>query len=193
MSACQLRLHEGKTKTVFCKKINRQSSSKTVKFDFLGYSFQPRLSATKGGRMFLGYDCAISQSSRNRIISEIKSTKFQRWTNRSIGDIAEFFNTEIQGWINYYGKIRKYKLIRYFVFLKGDSLSGQDGGISVLTSPISKRVNGFSDSRGIMLDCLFIGKEDLETCNFMYNKSRMMVDYHVRFCGRFGAKLPLPT
>jgi len=110
MSACQLRLHEGKTKIVFCKKFKRQSASKTVKFDFLGFNFQPRTSATKDGRMFLGYDCAISQSSKNKIISEIKSTKFQRWTNRRIEDIAEFFNTKIQGWINYYEKFRKHKL-----------------------------------------------------------------------------------
>ena len=114
MAVCQLRLHEGKTKIVFCKKFKRQSASKTVKFDFLGYSFQPRPSSTKGGRMFLGYDCAISQSSKNKIISEIKSTKFQRWTNRSIEDIAEFFNTKIQGWINYYGKFRKHKLNSLF-------------------------------------------------------------------------------
>ena len=114
MSACQLRLHEGKTKIVFCKKFKRQSTSKTVKFDFLGFSFQPRPSATKGGRMFLGYDCAISQSSKNKIISDIKSTKFQRWTNRSIEEIAEFFNTKIQGWINYYGKFRKHKLNSLF-------------------------------------------------------------------------------
>ncbi len=118
VAACQLRLHEGKTKIVFCKKFKR-STSKTVKFDFLGFSFQPRPSATKDGRMFLGYDCAISQSSKNKIISEIKSTKFQRWTNRRIEEIAEFFNTKIQGWINYYGKFRKYKLNSLFRIFEG--------------------------------------------------------------------------
>ena len=95
MSACKLRLHEGKAKVVFCKKYNMRPGSETVKFDFLVFSFQPRLSATRSGRMFLGYDCAISQSSKNKIISEIKSTKFQRWTNRRIEEIAEFFNAKI--------------------------------------------------------------------------------------------------
>ena len=28
---------------------------------------------------------------------------------------------------------------------------------------------------------------------FFYNKSRMMGDYHVRFCERLRVKLPLPT
>ena len=114
MSECQLRLHETKTKIVHCKKYKMRSVSKTVKFDFLGFSFQPRPSATKEGRMFLGYDCAISQSSKNKIVSDIKSTKFQRWTYRSIEQIAEFFNAKILGWINYYGKFRKYKLYPLF-------------------------------------------------------------------------------
>ena len=110
MAECQLRLHEEKTKIVYCKKYKKQSASKTVKFDFLGFSFQPRPSAMKKGGMFLGYDCAISQSSKNKIISEIRSTKFHLWTNRSIEEIAEFFNAKILGWINYYGKFRKYRL-----------------------------------------------------------------------------------
>jgi RNA-directed DNA polymerase len=119
MAACKLRLHEGKTKIVFCKKFNMRSGGEKVKFDFLGFSFHPRPGAMKDGRMFLGYDCAISQSSKNKIISDIKSTKFQRWTNRRIEDIAAFFNTKIQGWINYYGKFRKYKLNSLFRIFEG--------------------------------------------------------------------------
>ena len=114
MAECQLRLHEAKTKIVYCKKYKKQSASKTIKFDFLGFSFQPRPSTTKSGRMFLGYDCAISASSKKKIISEIRSTKFQRWTNRSINEIAEFFNAKIRGWINYYGKFRKHRLNSVF-------------------------------------------------------------------------------
>lgn len=119
MTECKLRLHEEKTKIEFCKKYKKQSVSKTVIFDFLGFSFQPRPSATKDGRMFLGYDCAISQSSKNNIISEIRSTKFQRCTNRSIEEIAEFFNAKIRGWINYYGRFRKHRLNPLFRIFKG--------------------------------------------------------------------------
>lgn len=114
MTACRLRLHEGKTKIVNCKKYKNQSASKTKKFDFLGFSFQPRTSRAKSGELFLGYDCAISKSSKKKIISEIRSTKFQRWTNRSIDQIAEFFNAKIRGWINYFGKFRKYELNSVF-------------------------------------------------------------------------------
>jgi len=110
MAECQLQLNESKTKIVHCKKYKKRSVGNKVKFDFLGYSFQPRPSATKDGRMFLGYDCAISQSSKNKLLSDVRSTNFQRWTYKSIDEIAEFFNARIMGWINYYGKFRKYKL-----------------------------------------------------------------------------------
>lgn len=117
MVACHLELHDKKTKIVFCKKYRKRSIHKTVKFDFLGFSFQPRPTAMKSGGMFLGYDCAISQSNKSKILEEIKSTQFQRWTNRSIEEIATFFERKIIGWVNYYGKFRKhalYSLFRYF-------------------------------------------------------------------------------
>ena len=114
MEQCHLRLHERKTKIVFCKQYNRHSRHQVVQFDFLGYSFQPRPSAQRRGKMFVGYDCAISRSSEKKIGETIRSTKFQRWTNRSIVEIADFFNPKIRGWLHYYGKFRKHKLNRVF-------------------------------------------------------------------------------
>ncbi len=112
MTECHLRLHEVKTKIVFCKKYKKQSTHSTVKFDFLGFSFMPRPTALKGGRMILGYDCAISQSSESRIIDEIKRTNFQRWTNKGIEVVADYFNPKLLGWLHYYGKFRRHKLYR---------------------------------------------------------------------------------
>ena len=97
---------EKKTKIVFCKKYKKRSEHKTVKFDFLGFSFQPRATAMKTGQMFLGHDYAIGQSNKSRILEEIKLTQFQWWTNRIIEQIAEFFESKIIGWVNYYGKFR---------------------------------------------------------------------------------------
>lgn len=64
--------------------------------------------------MFLGFDCAISQAKEKKIAEEIKATNFQKWTDRSIEEIADFFNAKIRGWINYYGKYRKRRLNRIF-------------------------------------------------------------------------------
>lgn len=114
LKSCQLELHEKKTKVVFCKRGKRRSKHKVVSFSFLGYGFQPRTSVTKSGRMFLGYDCAISKESQAKIAKELKSSNFQRWTARSIEEIAEYFNSKLRGWLNYFGKFRRRKLNRIF-------------------------------------------------------------------------------
>ena len=98
-----------------------------------------------------------------------------------IEEIAEFLNSKIQGWINYQVKFRKHKLNSLFRILKGGLQSGREGGISAQVDLISKRASGSTDSRRITLNYLLIGKEDVLTHNFMYNKICMMGDYHVMF------------
>jgi RNA-directed DNA polymerase len=114
LGECRLELNEQKTKIVYCKKDYRKEKFKTVKFDFLGFSFQPRSTSTKDGDMFLGYDCAISRKSENKIVEVFRKSKFHRWTGKDIYRIAEEFNPKIQGWINYYGRFRIHKLMRIF-------------------------------------------------------------------------------
>jgi RNA-directed DNA polymerase len=110
----RLELNERKTKIVYCKKDHREEKFKTVKFDFLGFSFQPRSTSNKNGEMFLGYDCAISRKSENKIADVFRNSKFHLWSGSNIYRIAEFFNPKIRGWINYYGRFRIHKLWRIF-------------------------------------------------------------------------------
>jgi len=72
MNDVGLELNSEKTKIVYCRDHRRQENYPEVKFDFLGYSFQPRStkSRTTSG-MFLGFDCAISISSRKRIADNL--------------------------------------------------------------------------------------------------------------------------
>jgi group II intron reverse transcriptase/maturase len=114
LGECRLQLNEKKTKIVYCKKEHRKDKFKTVQFDFLGFSFQPRPSSNHGGEMFLGYDCAISRKSENKIVEEFRKYEFHRWTGSDITRIANVFNPKIRGWINYYGKFRIHKLMRVF-------------------------------------------------------------------------------
>ena len=73
MEACGLELHPEKTKLVYCRDYRRQGNFPVVKFDFLGYSFQPRTTKSKKtGKLFLGYDCAISISSKKRIADKME-------------------------------------------------------------------------------------------------------------------------
>src|ERR1035438_2640611 len=59
LATWRLELHPQKTKIVFCKSGSRTGSSPSVQFDFLGYSFRPRLSRSRDGRFFVGFNPAI--------------------------------------------------------------------------------------------------------------------------------------
>ncbi len=113
-----LELHPQKTKIVYCQDYRRQEKHTEVKFDFLGYSFQPRStkSRTTSG-MFLGFDCAISISSRKRIADKLGELRVEKMSFKSIVGIAQCLNPMIRGWINYYGKFRISMLHKVFRLL----------------------------------------------------------------------------
>jgi group II intron reverse transcriptase/maturase len=112
---CELSLHPEKTKIVYCKTANRKKTFKTVKFDFLGFSFQPRpLMSSRTNKLFLSYDCAISRTKELKIAEELRQSKFHQWTGSTLEDIAKTFNPKLKGWFNYYGKFSPYKLNRVF-------------------------------------------------------------------------------
>ena len=71
----------------------------------------------KNGNIFIGYDCAISQTAQTRIVTGWKQVKFYQKSTISIQEIAAEINPQMVGIIRYYGKYRKWalqKLIRRF-------------------------------------------------------------------------------
>jgi len=119
MQEVGLELHPEKTKLVYCKDYRRQQNHPTVKFDFLGYSFQPRTTKSKKtGKLFLGYDCAISISSKKRIADKMEELNIVNLNFKSIVGVAGYLNTFIRGWINYYGKYRLSSLNPIFQLLR---------------------------------------------------------------------------
>jgi RNA-directed DNA polymerase len=118
MNEVGLELHPQKTKIVYCRDHRRQEKYPEVKFDFLGYSFQPRStnSRTTSG-MFLGFDCAISISSRKRIADKLGELRVEKLSFKSIVGVAQYLNPMIRGWINYYGKFRISMLHKVFRLL----------------------------------------------------------------------------
>ncbi len=112
---CKLELHPVKTKIVYCKDYIRKGAFKQVQFDFLGYSFQPR--PTKGklsGQIHNQFDSAISRSSQKKIVEEINRHNIHRWSTGTIEEIADVLYSKLQGWINYYGKYRKWVFLNVF-------------------------------------------------------------------------------
>jgi RNA-directed DNA polymerase len=107
MLECGLELHKDKTKIVYCKDDKRKGNHPIVKFDFLGFSFQPRSTfSRKQGKLFLGYDCAISIKSKKQIADKLEELDIIKCSFRSIVGIAYYLNPYIRGWVNYYGKFR---------------------------------------------------------------------------------------
>ncbi len=118
MDSVGLELHPEKTKIVYCRDYKRKEKHPTVKFDFLGYSFQPRTAySKKKGNLFLGYDCAISIASRKRIADKLEELKVDKLTFKSIVGVAHYLNPMIRGWVHYYGKFKLYELTKVFRLL----------------------------------------------------------------------------
>jgi group II intron reverse transcriptase/maturase len=118
VETCGLELHPDKTKIVYCRDHRRKGNHDIVKFDFLGYSFQPRTALSKKtGNLFLGYDCAISISSRKRIADKLEELDIVNLSFKSIVGIAQSLNPIIRGWVNYYGKFKRYELSKVFQLL----------------------------------------------------------------------------
>jgi len=117
LAECKLELNEEKTKIIYCKDDRRKGKYPNVKFDFLGFTFQPRSVKTSKGRLFVGFNPAMSQKAAKSMRDEIRSWRIQLRSDKSIEDLARMFNPKIRGWVNYYGSFYRselYKNLRSF-------------------------------------------------------------------------------
>lgn len=106
-----LELNEDKTRIVYCKDVDRIADYPDTSFDFLGYTFRPRLARNKFGKIFLNFLPAISDKAVKGIKPEVKRWRLQLKVTKSLNDLAGMFNSQIQGWISYYGHYYKSELV----------------------------------------------------------------------------------
>jgi RNA-directed DNA polymerase len=71
LQECRLELHPEKTKIVYCKDEDRRGDYANQKFDFLGYTFRPRKSKNRWGKLFVNFSPAISDRAAKAIRDEI--------------------------------------------------------------------------------------------------------------------------
>ena len=110
-SDCRLMLHPEKTKIVYCKDAKRGGNYPIISFDFLGYTFRPRM--VRGPyQYFCGFTPAISNKAAKAIRTEMLSWRLHRRTDKTMKDLANMFNPILQGWVNYYGRFNKSWLTR---------------------------------------------------------------------------------
>lgn len=112
-----LEIHPEKTKIVYCYRTARfykEDRSIPVSFDFLGFTFKPRLCGKTNGEKFWGFRPAISRKSEKRIIGELRKLAIQKWVLYDIQGLANALAPKIRGWLYYYGRYRLSELHRIF-------------------------------------------------------------------------------
>ena len=100
---CGLTLHPEKTKVVYCKDDDRRGAYPDHKFDFLGYTFRPRLSRRRRNTFGVSFSPAASDKALKAIRQTVRGWSLHERSDKTLDDLARMFNASIRGWINYYG------------------------------------------------------------------------------------------
>jgi RNA-directed DNA polymerase len=106
LAECRLELNETKTRIVYCKDKTRRGTHVHEQFDFLGYSFRPRL--VKGpAEYFVGFTPAMSAAAGKEIRGTIRRWRLHLRSHSTLSDLARDINVIVRGWTNYYGRFHK--------------------------------------------------------------------------------------
>jgi RNA-directed DNA polymerase len=114
LAGCGLQLNKRKTRIVYCKDDDRRGCHEYESFDFLGYTFRPRLSKNRFGKHFLNFAPAVSAAASKRMRREMRRWRVACRSDKTLTDLARMFNPVLRGWINYFGRF--YKSMLYPVF-----------------------------------------------------------------------------
>lgn len=107
---CKLELHPEKTKIVYCKDSNRKGKGDHEKFDFLGYTFRPRTSRNKNGKLFTNFTPAMSDKAKQNKKDVVKGWRKEIKPTGILEEFARIANPAVLGWINHYGKFHASEL-----------------------------------------------------------------------------------
>lgn len=110
---CGLELHPTKTRIVYCKDDDRPGEHEQVQFDFLGYTFQPRRAKNHRGKFFVSFLPAISTKAAKAIRKTIREWRLaSARNNQPLENLARLTNPVVRGWMNYYGRFYRSKLVQ---------------------------------------------------------------------------------
>ncbi len=111
MTEVGLALHPDKTKIVYCKDRKRRLSHENTSFTFLGYTFRARNAPTRDGRgMFTAFLPAVSRDALKKMGGEVRRWRINLRTTSDLGELAEWMNPVIRGWMTYYGRFYRTEL-----------------------------------------------------------------------------------
>ncbi|MEO1610712.1 MAG: reverse transcriptase domain-containing protein, partial [Pseudomonadota bacterium] len=102
---CGLEMHADKTQIIYCKDVSRKETHPITKFDFLGFTFRPRLVKNrKRNSLFVSFTPAVSSKALKDMRATTRRLNCRNRTHLSLRDIARLHNPILRGWIAYYGR-----------------------------------------------------------------------------------------
>ena len=175
---CKLEIKNGKSNIVYCKRNQKKHppfAVHYVSFDFLGFTFKPRMVKGYFGHFHLGFTPSISRKRQKRINQTLFKMKLHRMVHLRLSDLAGIIAAKVRGWIHYYGKVRMSELHYVFRFLNmrlakwvrnkssySRSVSPRVMAVMIL-SPVSPTTSFTTASRRIFISlryfCIFLVAE----------------------------------
>lgn len=104
LQECGLELHPEKTRIVYCRDVNRRAKHDSIQFTFLGYTFRPRKSVDKYGRVYVNFSPAASRGALKAMRQRVRGWHLQLKCDKELSDLSCMFNPVLRGWMNYYGR-----------------------------------------------------------------------------------------
>jgi RNA-directed DNA polymerase len=104
LAQCRLELHPTKTRIVYCKDANRRGNYPEQRFDFLGFTFRPRTSRTRTGKLFVGFSPAVSDKAAKAMRLRMRRWELHHRSDLSLDEIAQMARPVLAGWVRYYGQ-----------------------------------------------------------------------------------------
>jgi RNA-directed DNA polymerase len=102
LAVCGLELHPDKTRVVYCKDANRKQAHDAIQFDFLGFTFRPRMAINRRGRVFLSFSPALSRAALTDMRQTIRRWRLQLRSDLSLEELGQLYSPVIRGWMSYY-------------------------------------------------------------------------------------------
>jgi len=107
LQECKLQMHPEKSGVVYCKDGSRRGVYPRIQFTFLGYTFRPRRTKTRGGKAWTSFLPAVSAAATQRMQRTIREWRLPKQTPVSLNELAARYNATLRGWLNYYGRFYK--------------------------------------------------------------------------------------
>jgi RNA-directed DNA polymerase len=112
---CRLQLHPTKTRVVACGSHGPKGARS---FDFLGFSFQPRLAKSDSGALFVSFGPAVSLKAATSLRRRTRRDwRLSSRTMMSLHEVAAMVKPVLGGWIRYFGRFRPSALVSALRFL----------------------------------------------------------------------------